>query len=173
MIGEIVETAGDEVGIGEVAQVETGEMIAKEAEDLEGAVEGAQTGAQSGEVQNADNAYEKIRTSKDDVKKIASHTGIKEKNIAKVKRHLFYEKHLLDRYESYGIPAKMQRFDSDAKIAESWKRLESGNYTKDDIRLIKHEAAESWYMRKYGPSYSKAHDAVNSKFPAPEWEDYK
>ena len=39
MIGEIVEAAGDEVGIGEVAQVETGEMIAKEAEDLEGAVE--------------------------------------------------------------------------------------------------------------------------------------
>ena len=39
MIGEIVETAGDEVGIGEVAQVETGEMIAKETEDLEGAVE--------------------------------------------------------------------------------------------------------------------------------------
>lgn len=31
--------------------------------------------------------------------------------------------------------------------------------------------AESWYMRKHGPGYSKAHEAANKRYPAPPLED--
>ena len=52
--------------------------------------------------------------------------GCKAVNIQKIKQHLFYEEHLLDRYVELGVPAIMQRFDSDLGIANTWKRLEQG-----------------------------------------------
>jgi hypothetical protein len=120
----------------------------------------------------ADKAYELIRESTTDVSSIAQHTGIKASNIQKVKDHLFYQEHLLDRYVDLGIPAEMQRFDSDMAIAKIWKRLENGTYTPNDLQLLRHEAAESYLMRRWGdPSYTRAHDRAQQRFPAPQLND--
>jgi len=128
-----------------------------------------QTGAGS-QIASADAAYDTIRTSTTDVNTIAKNTGLKPENIKKVKNHLFYDEHLLDRYENYGVPAEIGRFDSDVGIANAWKRLETGNYTPDDISLLKHETAEAWYMKKNGSGYTKAHDVAQKRFPAPQME---
>src|SRR5690242_1910373 len=109
---------------------------------------------------SADEAYDLIRGSADDVDAIARHTGIKAANIQKVKNHLFYDEHLLDRYTGLGVPAEWRRFDSDHAIAKAWKRLEIGNHTDADIQLLRHEAAEINRMRRLGPEYTVAHDAA-------------
>ncbi|ELJ8249295.1 RHS repeat-associated core domain-containing protein [Salmonella enterica] len=88
---------------------------------------------------NADEVYDLIRASESDVADISRNTGIKEVNIQKVKDHLFYDEHLLDRYESYGMPATTGRFDSDVGIANTWLRLIKGEHTELDIRLLRHE----------------------------------
>jgi hypothetical protein len=116
----------------------------------------------------ADEHYEAIRRNTTDVEEIARNTGLKPENIAKVKRHLFEEAHLLDRYVDYGIPAEMKRFDSDIGIAQAWERLRRGNFTAEDLQLLRHEAAEAWYMRHHGPSYRAAHNAAEKRFPAPK-----
>lgn len=74
---------------------------------------------------------------------------------------------VLDRYESLGIPATIGRFDSDAGIAASWQRLESGTYGAADLQLLRHETAEAWYMRNVSPGYNAAHNAAQRRFPAP------
>lgn len=51
----------------------------------------------------AEQLYEAIRQDQDDIEKIAGHTGWKPGNIAKIKRHLFIETHLLDAYEALGV----------------------------------------------------------------------
>lgn len=89
----------------------------------------------------------------------------------KVKNHLFYNEHLLDRYVDYGIPAKMSRFDSDISIANAWKRLEAGNFTHQDMQLLRHETAEAWYMRRNGPGYSAAHNTADKRYPAPRYDE--
>ena len=133
-------------------------------------IEFKQTGAGSF-TGSADEAYEAIRASKTDIEAISRNTGIKPENVKKVKDHLFYEEHLLDRYVDYGIPAETGRFDSDLGIANAWKRLENGTFTADDIKLLKHETAESWYMRRHGPGYTDAHNAADKRFPAPDLGD--
>jgi hypothetical protein len=125
-----------------------------------------QTGAGSF-LGSADEAYAAIRASTDDVAAIAGHTGIKPANIQKVKDHLFNNTHLLDRYESVGVPGVMARFDSDAGIAAAWQRLSSGSGTAADMQLLRHEAAEAWFMRRNGPSYNAAHNAADALYPAP------
>jgi hypothetical protein len=126
----------------------------------------AQTGGRllkASESAAAEAMYNTIRTSTHDVADIAAHTGIKEVNIQKVKDHIFNKEHLLDRYGD----TTMRRFDADPAIANSWNRLRSGNGTSADRAMLRHEAAEAHSMRKHGPSYSKAHDAVSGRFPFP------
>ena len=89
-------------------------------------------------------------------------------NIQKVKNHIFYAEHLLDRYTDIGVPAEMRRFDSDLGIVNAWKRLEQGNFTDADLQLLCHEAAEAYLMRKWqDPSYNRAHSRAQQRFPAP------
>ena len=114
-----------------------------------------------------DDRYEEIRRDEDDVEEIARRVGWKPRSIAKVKRHLFIEEHLLDRYVMLGVPATLTRFDADAAIADAWARLKAGRGTAIDLRLLRHEAAEAWYMRKHGPSYMRAHAAAQRRYPAP------
>lgn len=125
-----------------------------------------QTGA-GGAAGAADELYASIRASNTDVASIAENTGIKASNIGKVKDHLFYNEHLLDRYESLGVPGVMQKFDSNADIAAAWKRLESGAFVEADKQLLRHETAEAWYMNKYGPSYNNSHNAAQKRYPSP------
>ena len=117
----------------------------------------------------ADELYDAIRASETDVSTIASNTGIKPQNIQKVKDHVFYNEHLLDRYVDYGIPAEKARFDSDLTQANAWFRLESGTHTQADINWLKHEAAERWFELKYNSGYSTAHNAAEKRWPGNPW----
>lgn len=114
-----------------------------------------------------DAAYDAIRASTTDVAAIARNTGLKPRNVQKVKEHLFYDAHLLDRYVRYGVPAELRRFDASLDIARAWRRLEAGIFTEADRQLLQHEMAEAWYMRRYGPSYDRAHRAAQRGFPSP------
>jgi hypothetical protein len=124
-----------------------------------------QTGA-GGFPGSADEAYDAIRSSTTDVADIANSTGIKPTNIQKVKDHVFFNQHLLDRYVDQGIPAYLSRFDSHEGIVAAWQRLSTGNGTSGDMDLLRHEAAEAWYMRKHGPSYNAAHEAAQQRYPS-------
>ncbi|AMV37514.1 hypothetical protein [Planctomyces sp. SH-PL62] len=66
-----------------------------------------------------------------------------------------------------GVPAVMARFDADVAIADSWERLKAGRATEVDRRFLRHETAEAWYMRKHGPSYTRAHTATQRRYPVP------
>ena len=71
-------------------------------------------------------------------------------------KHLFYEKHYLDRGYTY--------FDADFNIAQSIQRLRDGKKIfKHDIILVYHEAIEADFM-KQGLSYEDAHEKANEKF---------
>lgn len=128
-----------------------------------------QTGG-GGYTASADELYDAIRASDSDVSAIASSTGFKPENIQKVKDHVFYNEHLLDRYVDQGIPATVGRFDSTVEQAQAWKRLESGTHTDADITWLKHETAERWYELKYNSGYSEAHDRVDWRWSGFPWE---
>ncbi len=120
---------------------------------------------------SADELYDAIRASTCDVAEIAKNTGIKPENIQKVKNHLFYDEHLLDRYVDLGEPAVMAQFDSSEGIAKAWERLRAGNFSEADLQLLRHEAAEANRMKSWGPGYNRAHNAAQGRYPAPSLED--
>ena len=124
-----------------------------------------QTGAGLSEG-SADAAYDAIRASTTDVAAIAENTGFKEVNIQNVKDHLFYNEHILDRYVDMGYPAEIGRFHSNPDIADAWMRLQDGTHTAQDIQLLKHEAAEAWYMKNVAPGYNAAHEAAQARYPS-------
>jgi hypothetical protein len=128
-----------------------------------------QTGG-GGYTGSADELYDAIRASDKDVSSISTNTGFKPTNIQKVKDHVFYNEHLLDRYVEQGIPARVGRFDSTMEQAQAWNRLENGTYTDADITWLKHETAERWYEQKYKSGYSEAHDRVDSRWSGYPWE---
>ena len=118
----------------------------------------------------ADEAYEAIRASKTDVAEIARHTGLKPSNIQKVKDHLFHNEYVLDRFADLDSDITVGRFDSDLGTAKAWARLRSGTHTPADMQMLRHEAAEAWYMRRHGPSYRAGHDAAERRYPFPNLE---
>jgi hypothetical protein len=34
------------------------------------------------------------------------------------------------------------------------------------MSLLRHEAAEAWFMRKHGPGYNAAHEAAQKRYPS-------
>jgi hypothetical protein len=117
---------------------------------------------------SADELYSEIRASRSDIEEIAYHTGLKGSNLAKIKAHLFLEEHWLDSYEGLGVPGEWARFDSDLRIAGAWNRLRVGQHSRADLQLLRHEAAEAWFMRRHGPSYRDAHQAAQRRHPRPD-----
>lgn len=115
--------------------------------------------------QKAEQQYDEIRKLTTDVDEIAAHTGFKRENIQKVKNHIFMEEHMLTDFVRGGYESR--RFDASLCIAESWSRLRSGLHTVDDIKMLKHEAAESWHMKRHGSVYRVAHEAAEKRFPYP------
>lgn len=111
-----------------------------------------------------DELYDAIRQSITDSDEIARQTGLKPANLRTIKHHLFFALHWLDLYEEFGVPASRGRFDSSGEIANAWQRLQQGMHFDNDLRLLKHEMAEIWYMRKHGPSYRDAHRAAYRRF---------
>jgi uncharacterized protein YukE len=114
------------------------------------------------EIEWAEEAYDSIRRSDDDIAQIAGNVeqhGFSADDIRQVKNHVFHEEHLLDRYP----PGEMGRFDANPRMAEAWQRLTDGNPHPSDIDLLRHELYESNHMKQTGSqSYSAAHDATNN-----------
>jgi uncharacterized protein RhaS with RHS repeats len=116
----------------------------------------ARTGARElpfWDIKGADRAYEVIRQSSDDVAAISKNTGISESRIARIKDHIFNNKHQLD--------DGVRRFDADPDIANAWGRLKSGSHTEKDLQLLEHELFESKFEGIFKTNYRTAHDAAN------------
>jgi len=125
-----------------------------------------QSGGSTGWIDEADGAYDIIRNRTDDIELISQNTGFKTSNIEKIKNHLFYDSH--KKYDDYGDDfVEWGRLDSDAKISDSWNRLIEGTHGADDIKLLKHEAAERKILELWGPGSGKAHKRAHGKYPSP------
>ncbi|MED1092694.1 pre-toxin TG domain-containing protein [Bacillus paramycoides] len=97
--------------------------------------------------------YEEIRNSSSDVQSIVKNTGIHERHVSRAKEHVFFKKHDLGE-QGYN------RFDPDYPIAQGWKRLESGNFLKEDMDLLRHEIFESRFEGIFKTDYKTAHNAT-------------
>jgi len=100
----------------------------------------------------AESMYEKIRLDSTDINLIAKNTGWKESAIARIKEHVFFKEHMLDR--------GLSRFDADPGIVNAWDRLKKGDYLQKDIDLLRHEQFESKFEGIFGTNYRVAHDAA-------------
>lgn len=109
----------------------------------------------------AKRAYEEIRNknAESDIAKVAKNSGLSKEDVAKIRNHLFFAEHNLEK--------GLSRFDESADIANAWEALEQGRPSDLDIMMIKHELEELTLMEKYGYSYDKAHLLANRKYP---WE---
>ena len=101
----------------------------------------------------AEKVYNQIRATKTDVADIAKNTGISQSKIARIKDHLFNQKHILD--------DGLRSFDADPDIANAWGRLEKGNFTSKDLQLLEHEYFESRFEKLFQTNYRTSHDAAN------------
>lgn len=109
----------------------------------------------------AKRAYEEIRkkNAESDIAKVAKSSGLSKEEVEKVRNHLFFAAHNLEK--------GLSRFDESAEIANAWEALEQGRPSDLDIMMIKHELEELTIMEQYGYSYNKAHLLANRKYP---WE---
>ena len=95
--------------------------------------------------------YGLVRSMKTDCKRIADNTGFREKDIHRIKNHVFYEKHEL-------YDGEIDRFYPSYRMAQSWQRLIDGkNILEQDIVLLNHEFLESIFVAE-GFSCREAHD---------------
>ena len=124
--------------------------------------------------QLAERMYDDIRECDTDICNIAENTGFKATNIKKVKDHLFYNKHYLDRYaefDPYGLdPIKYKCFDGNLEQALAWKRLETGTFNQNDLTWVKHEYAERHHELKYDSGYAEAHERAQSLYDGSPWK---
>lgn len=112
--------------------------------------------------------YDSVRECDTDVSDIAKNLGFKASNVKKVKDHVFYNKHFLDRYKSEATLHK--RFDASLPQVLAWKRMEIGIHNQDDINWMKHELSERHHELKYDSGYSEAHDRAQSRFDGAPWD---
>lgn len=103
----------------------------------------------------AESYYKFTRTTNDDISSIAKNVGWTEHSVARIKQHVFSDKHILD--------DGTRRFDADYNMAVAWQRLINGNYLDRDILLLKHEYLESIIEKKYNLTYREAHDRTTLK----------
>ena len=115
--------------------------------------------------------YSEIRADQTDVEIIASNLGWKPSSVQKVKDHLFYNEHDLDRYASLGEPVERKRFDPDFKQAKAWRRLKRGHHTAKDIEWLKHEGREAAAEKRYELGYSASHEIAERKYKGNPWVD--
>ncbi len=84
-------------------------------------------------IKHAARYYGLVRSMKTDCKRIALNTGFREKDIHRIKNHVFYEEHDLG-------DGDFGRFDPDYEMSQSWQRLIDGREIKErDIILLQHE----------------------------------
>jgi len=122
-------------------------------------VSGAITNLHSNEADaHADLYYAEIRARKDDVAKISRRTGFSFEDIRRIKNYLFLEQHDLG-------GGRVEQFDSDFAIAQSWQRLADINMEikPHDITLINHELLEMNYVNR-GYSRDMAHTLTSEVY---------
>lgn len=117
----------------------------------------------------ADQIYDSIRECVTDICDIAENLGFKADNIKKLKNHIFYNEHDLDRHGPDQLERK--QFDPDLQQALAWKHLETGTHTQDDVTWIKHEYAERHHELKYDSGYNEAHNRAQTLFDGAPWEN--
>jgi len=101
---------------------------------------------------NADDTYNIIRELGEDISLISKNTAIPAFKIRKIKNHIFFKQHLLDR--------GLERFDSDPAIAEAWYRLINNQFDSNDLKLLEHEYFESRFESLFKTDYRTAHNAT-------------
>jgi hypothetical protein len=99
----------------------------------------------------APQSYQKIRET-DDIEIIAGNTGFSQNKIAKIKQHIFFQEHQLD--------DNIRLFDPDPDIADSWFRLQKGDYNDQDLKLLDHEYFEARFEGIFKTDYRTAHNAT-------------
>jgi hypothetical protein len=99
-----------------------------------------------------DGVYDAIRANSADVSVIAKNTGLPEARISRIKQHVFFKEHQLD--------SGLRRFDADIDMANSWNRLEKGDFVKSDLDLLEHERFEAKFESIFKTNYRTAHDAA-------------
>ena len=114
-------------------------------------------------LETIDMEYENICMDTTDISKIAQNTGMPEWKISKIKKHVFFNEHILD--------SGKKRFDSDPEIADAWYRLTNGTYNKNDISLLNHEYFESKFEGAYKTDYRTAHNKTEESGRI--WDPYK
>ncbi|EAM1086492.1 RHS repeat-associated core domain-containing protein [Salmonella enterica] len=100
----------------------------------------------------ANDYYEAVRNSDhSDISAISQHTGWPEYRVARVKDHVFIDDtHILRE-------GRIDRFDPDIEIADAWRRLQQGNHTEMDIKLLNHEYFESKFEKIFKTNYKTSH----------------
>lgn len=122
-----------------------------------GAISGALNPFSKDARKHAAQYYESVRHMNTDVARISENTGISEAEIAKIKKHVFLEKHDLGGDEP-------EYFYPNYEMAQSWQRLIDGkNIQKHDVTLLRHEAMERELMDK-GYSQAEAHRLAEEKY---------
>ena len=116
----------------------------------------------------AEKIYDSIRNSDTDISDIAKNLGLKADNIKKVKDHIFYNEHTLDRFVDQEVEYRC--FDPNLSQALAWKRLEAGIHTPEDRIWIKHEYCERHHELKYESGYSEAHERAEKRYPGYPWK---
>jgi len=135
-------------------------------ENISGAISGALNPTSDEALEHAEKYYESVRKMKTDAETIAKNTGYSIEEIQKVKNYVFHEIHDLN-------DGRIDKFDSDFMMAQSWQRLIEGkNIKKHDLTLLKHELLEREY-EKQGISHDEAHILASKKHNySEEAEDY-
>lgn len=105
---------------------------------------------------HAEKYYGLVRSMRTDVSRIARNTGYSTADIGQIKDFLFNEKHDLG-------GGRIDRFDPDFAIAQSWQRLIDGKPKPHDLTLLKHETMERELMRG-GMSQYDAHIKSSEKY---------
>lgn len=99
----------------------------------------------------APQCYQKIRET-NDIDKIATNTQLSSHKISKIKDHIFFQRHRLDN--------EIRQFDPDPDIADAWLRLQKGNHTDQDLKLLEHEYFEARFEGIFRTDYRTAHNAT-------------
>lgn len=101
----------------------------------------------------AEEIYNEIRSDITDVQKISENIKKTERIVLRVKKHLFYEEHLI---VSSDVLEK-RRLDADPEIVNSWCRLRDGDFVESDLRFFEHEQVESIIEKRKQLTYKQAH----------------
>lgn len=123
---------------------------------ISGAVSGALNPYSEQADEHAKRYYAAVRKMTTDVRRISENTGYSEELIQSIKDFVFNEKH--------DLGDRIDYFDPDYKMAQSWQRLIDGkNIQEHDLTLLKHEKMERELMLQ-GYSQNEAHLITSQKY---------